>query len=64
VVATTDKRKRKSANGEKVIRPTPEEWVEEQLKSAPQRSEKWAREVAQIYCLDIGDYVAEEEESG
>jgi hypothetical protein len=35
--------------------PTPEEWAKEQLKNAPQRSEEWARRVARIYCLDIGD---------
>jgi hypothetical protein len=38
-----------------VVIPTPKEWAEEQLKNAPQRSEKWARRVALIYCLDIGD---------
>jgi hypothetical protein len=38
-----------------VIIPTPEEWAEEQLKNAPLRSEEWARRVARIYCLDIGD---------
>jgi hypothetical protein len=38
-----------------VIVPTPEEWAEEQLKNAPQRSEEWARRVALIYCLDTGD---------
>ena len=35
--------------------PTPEEWAQEQLKNAPPRSEEWARRVARIYCLDIGD---------
>jgi hypothetical protein len=53
--ATTTKRERKLKTGEKVIIPTPEEWAEEQLRNAPARSEEWARRVAQIYCLDIGD---------
>jgi hypothetical protein len=44
-----------------VIIPTPEEWAEEQLKNAPPRSEEWARKVARIYCLDIGDDNSEEE---
>jgi hypothetical protein len=35
--------------------PTPEEWAEEQLKSAPQRSEEWAKRVARIYRLDVGN---------
>jgi len=43
-----------------VIIPTPEEWAEQQLKNAPQRSEEWARKVARIYCLDIGDENEEE----
>jgi hypothetical protein len=43
-----------------VVIPTPEEWAQEQLKNAPPRSEEWARRVAQIYCLDIGN----EEETG
>jgi hypothetical protein len=43
-----------------VIIPTPEEWAEEQLKNAPPRSEEWARKVAGIYCLDIGDDEEEE----
>jgi hypothetical protein len=38
-----------------VIIPTPEEWAQEQLKNAPPRSNEWARRVAQIYCLDIGN---------
>ena len=53
--ATTTKREKKAKTGEKVIVPTPEEWAEEQLKNAPPRSEEWARKVARIYCLDIGD---------
>jgi hypothetical protein len=43
-----------------VIIPTPQEWAEEQLKNAPPRSEEWARRVARIYCLDIGDDKQEE----
>jgi L-fucose isomerase-like protein len=39
----------------KVIMPNPEEWAAEQLKNALPRSEDWARRVARIYCLDIGD---------
>jgi hypothetical protein len=35
--------------------PTPEEWAEQQLKNAPPRSEEWAKAVALIYGLDIGD---------
>ncbi len=46
-----------------MIIPTPEEWAEEQLKNAPTRSEEWARRVARIYCLDIGDD-DEEEKAG
>ena len=38
-----------------MIIPTPEEWAEEQLKTAPPRSEEWVRRVARIYCLDIDD---------
>jgi hypothetical protein len=49
---TLSKAKRKSQR-KKVKIPTPAEWAEEQLKNAPQRSERWAREVAAIYCLDI-----------
>jgi hypothetical protein len=33
--------------------PTPEQWAQEQLKHAPQRSRAWARAVATIYGLDI-----------
>ena len=51
---------KKAKTGEKVIIPTPEEWAEEQLKNAPPRSEEWARRVARIYCLDIGDDNEEE----
>ena len=51
----TTKRKKKSKTGEKVIIPIPEEWAEEQLKNAPPRSEEWAKRVARIYCMDIGD---------
>ena len=58
--ATTTKREKKAKAREKVIIPTPEEWAEEQLKSAPPRSEEWARKVARIYCLDIGDDSDEE----
>jgi hypothetical protein len=39
----------------KVITPAPEEWAREQLKNAPQRSARWAREVAAIYGLEIRD---------
>lgn len=35
--------------------PTPEEWAEQQLKNASPRSDEWARRVARVYCLDIGD---------
>jgi hypothetical protein len=35
--------------------PTPDEWAEQQLKNAPQRSDEWAKEVAAIYCLEIAD---------
>ena len=59
--AATTKRQKKAKTGEKVIIPTPEEWAEEQLKNAPPRSEEWAKRVAQIYCLDIGDDDGEEE---
>jgi len=38
-----------------VVIPTPEEWARQQLKNAPDRSEEWARRVAHIYCLEIGD---------
>ncbi len=58
--ATTTKRQKKAKTGEKVIIPTPEEWAEQQLKNAPPRSEEWARRVARIYCLDIGDDNEEE----
>ena len=44
-----------------MIIPTPVEWPEEQLKNAPLRSEEWAKRVARIYCLDIGDHGDEEE---
>jgi len=33
--------------------PTPEQWAQEQLKHAPQRSRAWARAVAAIYGLEI-----------
>ncbi|MFC5099956.1 hypothetical protein [Kibdelosporangium philippinense] len=33
--------------------PTPEEWAQEQLKNAPQRSPAWARSVAAIYGLEV-----------
>ncbi|WP_162788481.1 hypothetical protein [Amycolatopsis albispora] len=33
--------------------PTPQEWAEEQLAQAPQRSQEWARDVASIYGLEI-----------
>jgi hypothetical protein len=42
--------------------PTPEEWAEEQLKNAPPRSEEWAKRVARIYGLDIGDREGEEQD--
>jgi hypothetical protein len=58
--ATTTKREKKEKTGRKVIIPTPEEWAEQQLKNAPPRSEEWARKVARIYCLDIGDENEEE----
>jgi hypothetical protein len=35
--------------------PTPEQWAHEQLKNAPNRSQKWAREVAAIYGLHIAE---------
>lgn len=41
--------------GKKVMVPTPQQWAEEQLKNAPQRSQEWARRVAQIYGLDVDD---------
>jgi hypothetical protein len=44
-----------------VIIPTPQEWAEEQLKNAPPRTEEWAKRVARIYCLDIGDDEDEEQ---
>lgn len=43
--------------------PTPEEWAEQQLKNAPPRSEEWAKRVARIYCLDIGDGESSEKEA-
>jgi hypothetical protein len=43
-----------------VIRPTPEERAEEQLKNAPPRSEEWAKRVARIYYLDIDENGEEE----
>jgi hypothetical protein len=46
-----------------VIIPTPEEWAEKQLENAPTRSGEWARRIARIYCLDIGDIDREEKES-
>jgi hypothetical protein len=61
--AATKTRVKKEKSGEKVIIPTPEEWAEEQLKNAPPRSEEWAKRVARIYCLDIGDD-DEEEKAG
>lgn len=54
-VRLTAKRKGQANHRRKVIIPTPEEWAKEQLKSAPARSKEWARRVAQIYSLDIGD---------
>ncbi len=33
--------------------PTPEQWAQEQLKHAPQRSRAWARTVATIYGLEL-----------
>jgi hypothetical protein len=33
--------------------PTPEQWAQEQLKHAPQRSRAWALKVAIIYGLDL-----------
>ena len=56
----TTKREKKKENREKVIIPTPEEWAQQQLKNAPPRSEEWAKRVARIYCLDIGDDDKEE----
>ena len=61
--ATTANPRKKPKTGEKVIIPTPQEWAEEQLKNAPPRSEEWAKKVARIYCLDIGDD-DEEEKAG
>jgi hypothetical protein len=40
--------------------PTLQEWAEQQLKNAPPRSEASAREVARIWCLDIGDSATED----
>lgn len=42
--------------------PTPEEWAQQQLKNAPPRSEEWAKRVARIYSLDIGDSGSGEKE--
>jgi hypothetical protein len=58
--ATTTKRQKKPKTAEKVTVPTPEAWAEESLKNAPPRSEEWAKRVARIYCLDIGDESDEE----
>jgi hypothetical protein len=33
--------------------PTPEQWAQQQLKSAPTRSRAWAQAVAAIYGLDV-----------
>ncbi len=33
--------------------PTPEEWAQEQLKHAPERSREWAVKVAAIYGLEM-----------
>jgi hypothetical protein len=33
--------------------PTPEEWAQEQLKHAPERSRAWAAKVAAIYGLEL-----------
>jgi hypothetical protein len=33
--------------------PTPEEWAQEQLKHAPERSREWAAKVAAIYGLEL-----------
>jgi hypothetical protein len=54
-VRPTAKRDAESKDRRKVIIPTPGEWAEQQLKNAPPRSEEWARRVARIYCLDIGE---------
>lgn len=35
--------------------PTPEQWAQQQLKHAPQRSRAWARSVATIYGLELPD---------
>jgi hypothetical protein len=53
--AATSNRKRKTKQRRKVVMPTPEEWAQQQLENAPDRSEEWAKRVARIYCLDIGD---------
>jgi len=61
--ATTTKRKtKKTENRKRVIVPTPEEWAQQQLKNAPPRSEEWAKRVARIYSLDIGDSGSGEKE--
>jgi hypothetical protein len=38
-----------------VVTLTPEEWAEEQLRNAPQRSAEWARQVARIWGLEISE---------
>jgi hypothetical protein len=43
-----------------VIIRTSQEWAKEQLKNVPPRSEEWAKRVARIYCLDIGDHDEDE----
>ncbi|GAA3546225.1 hypothetical protein GCM10022222_32350 [Amycolatopsis ultiminotia] len=35
--------------------PTPEQWAQQQLVNAPERSRQWAKEVAGIYGLDLAD---------
>lgn len=52
---TAEREPKETGKRRKVVVPTPEEWAEQQLKNAPPRTEEWARQVARIWCLDIGE---------
>lgn len=35
--------------------PTPEQWAQQQLANAPERSRQWAEDIARFYGLDLPD---------
>lgn len=44
-----------AASARRGLIPTPEQWAQQQLEHAPQRSRAWAGKVASIYGLDVPD---------